>query len=101
MIDESAKLLIAKNKKIYDYESGIILHKQVGEKIQNDELLAVLKGSDRRYLEKAAESVKRAFSFSPESDSNPTVSYLQSKACYIGKRVVFYDWLGSNWVERI
>lgn len=100
LIDESAKLLIAKNNKILDYESGIILHKQVGEKIKNNDLLAVLKGSDRRYLEKAANGVKRAISIGPEETSDRSASYLQSKACYNGKKIVFYDWRDSIWVER-
>lgn len=100
LIDENAKLLIAKDKKIFDYESGIILHKQVGEKVNHNDLLAILKGNDRRYLEKAANGVKRAFSIYSESEYDETVSYLQSKVCFNGKRVVFYDWQDSDWVER-
>jgi pyrimidine-nucleoside phosphorylase len=101
-VDDAAKLLIVENGKIIDYEAGIVLHKQVGEKVQKKDILATICGNDDKHFKRIIEMLSTTIVI--EEEAKVEKSDLVSKFAWkLGKskEILITDWKNGNWQERV
>ena len=77
-VDDCAKLLISKNKKVVHYNTGVVFKKRLGDYANRGEVLAVIHSNEHQFLDEASHILHRAFKFSKKEPE--TMPYILAYA---------------------